>query len=475
MHSKYNLYTPRSSRNNKDDYTASADEGGIKRRSTPDCAADAHSDGCRRGTKRRCEYKEELERKRSRTDQYNNYPEVDANEFVGGPKIAVIGCGGGGNNALANLLEQTDLEHVKLIVANTDIQDLNKSKCANKIQLGPISTQGLGAGGDPRRGYLAAEESIEDIQNAIAGHHMIFCAFSAGGGTGSGAAQVVVDAAHDQNSLIICVTTTPFSFEGSRRMKVAKQCIADIEEQCDILVVVANDRVLSISNASTSMQDAFQAVDNVLAGFVSSITRIITKPGLVNIDFADVRSALYDMRARAMIGIGEAEGDNRGLNAAEQALSSPLLGDCSLKAARSVIVSVEGGKDMSLMDVNAAVERIQKEVSGDLEEDSDCRFFFGASFDDTLEGKIKVTLLAALNNPNKKSPSQHDLSNQLVEETYASKAPAEAVVANESHDTYSAVNDSGWWSRFAKNHKAPGSVSEISHSELYTQSTKKKP
>ncbi|MEY3657502.1 MAG: cell division protein FtsZ [Pseudomonadota bacterium] len=302
------------------------------------------------------------------------------------PRISVIGCGGAGGNAVANMIAN-QVQGVDFIVANTDAQALNSSAAERRIQLGLKITQGLGAGSRPEIGRAAAEEAIEQIERALEGSHMCFIAAGMGGGTGTGAAPIIAKAARDRGILTVGVVTKPFSFEGSRRMKSAEAGIAELQNHVDTLIVIPNQNLFLIANPSTTFKEAFAMADEVLQQGVRGITDLMVMPGLINLDFADVRTVMSEM-GKAMMGTGEAEGDNRAIEAAEKAIANPLLDGVSMKGAKGVIVSITGGDDMRLMEVDEAASHIKELV------DPDANIIWGSAFNDNLNGKIRVSVVA---------------------------------------------------------------------------------
>ncbi len=302
------------------------------------------------------------------------------------PKIAVIGCGGAGGNAVANMIK-AQVEGVDFIITNTDAQALNSSPAEFRIQLGPEITQGLGAGSRPEVGRAAAEETIEQVKAAIEGCHMVFIAAGMGGGTGTGAAPVIAEAAREMNILTVGVVTKPFLFEGSRRMRSADAGIEELQKHVDTLIVIPNQNLFLVANPNTTFKEAFLLADEVLQQGVRGITDLMVMPGLINLDFADVRSVMHEM-GKAMMGTGEAEGDGRALEAAEKAIANPLLDGVSMKGARGVIVSITGGDDMRLMEVDEAANHIRELV------DPDANIIWGSAFNDNLDGKIRVSVVA---------------------------------------------------------------------------------
>ncbi len=302
------------------------------------------------------------------------------------PRISVIGVGGAGGNAIGNMIA-AQVQGVDFIVANTDAQALNIAQAERRIQLGAKITQGLGAGSRPEIGKAAAEETIDQVERALEGSHMCFIAAGMGGGTGTGAAPVIAKAARDRGILTVGVVTKPFSVEGSRRMKSADAGIAELQKHVDTLIVIPNQNLFLIANPSTTFKEAFAMADEVLQQGVRGITDLMVMPGLINLDFADVRSVMGEM-GKAMMGTGEASGENRAIEAAEKAIANPLLDGVSMKGAKGVIVSIVGGEDMRLMEVDEAASHIKELV------DPDANIIWGSAFNNDLEGKIRVSVVA---------------------------------------------------------------------------------
>jgi len=302
------------------------------------------------------------------------------------PRITVIGVGGAGGNAIANMIGAS-VDGVDFIVANTDAQALNASPAERRIQLGPRITEGLGAGSRPDIGRAAAEETIAEVQEALDGVHMCFIAAGMGGGTGTGAAPVIAKAARDKGILTVGVVTKPFTFEGARRMRSADAGIEELQKHVDTLIVIPNQNLFLIANPNTTFKEAFEMADEVLQQGVRGITDLMVMPGLINLDFADVRSVMEEM-GKAMMGTGEAEGDGRALQAAEKAIANPLLDGVSMRGAKGVIVSIVGGEDMRLMEVDEAANHIRELV------DPDANIIWGSAFNDGLNGKIRVSVVA---------------------------------------------------------------------------------
>ncbi|HEX8414292.1 MAG TPA: cell division protein FtsZ, partial [Sphingomicrobium sp.] len=280
-----------------------------------------------------------------------------------------------------------DVQGVDFIVANTDAQALNASAADRRIQLGLKITQGLGAGSRPEIGRAAAEETIEEIERALEGAHMCFIAAGMGGGTGTGAAPVIAKTARDKGILTVGVVTKPFAFEGSRRGRSADSGIAELQQHVDTLIVIPNQNLFRLANSDTTFKEAFEMADEVLQQGVRGITDLMVMPGLINLDFADVRSVMGEM-GKAMMGTGEASGDNRAIEAAEKAISNPLLDGVSMKGAKGVIISITGGEDMRLMEVDEAASHIKELV------DPDANIIWGSAFNNNMEGKIRVSVVA---------------------------------------------------------------------------------
>ena len=302
------------------------------------------------------------------------------------PRITVIGVGGAGGNAIANMIN-AKIEGVDFVVVNTDAQALNNSIADNRIQLGPDMTQGLGAGARPEVGRAAAEETIAEIERSLEGVHMCFIAAGMGGGTGTGAAPVIAEAARRKGVLTVGVVTKPFLFEGTRRMRAAESGIAELQKHVDTLIVIPNQNLFLVAKAETTFKEAFQLADEVLQQGVRSITDLMVMPGLINLDFADVRSVMGEM-GKAMMGTGEGEGPNRALEAAERAIANPLLDGVSMQGAKGVIISIIGGDDMKLLEVDEAANHIRELV------DPNANIIWGSAFNPNLDGKIRVSVVA---------------------------------------------------------------------------------
>jgi len=302
------------------------------------------------------------------------------------PRITVIGVGGAGGNAVNNMIEK-QLEGVDFVVANTDAQALKGSKADRRVQLGTEVTGGLGAGSRPDVGCLAAEETLDEVLGHIEGSHMVFIAAGMGGGTGTGAAPVIAKAAKERGILTVAVVTKPFQFEGAHRMKIATGGIAELERYVDTMIVIPNQNLFRIANEKTTFADAFNMADEVLYSGVRGVTDLMVMPGLINLDFADIHSVMSEM-GKAMMGTGEAEGERRALDAAEAAISNPLLDDTSMAGAKGVLINITGGQDMTLFEADEAANRIRSEV------DADAYIIFGSTFDESLSGKIRVSVVA---------------------------------------------------------------------------------
>lgn len=311
---------------------------------------------------------------------------IPQNDLTLRPKITVVGVGGAGGNAVANMI-RAKLEGVDFIVANTDAQSLAQSLCQRRIQLGAGLTKGLGAGARPDIGRAAAEEAMRDITEQLAGSNMCFITAGMGGGTGTGAAPVVAQLAREQGILTVGVITKPFHFEGTHRMRMAESGIQELAQYVDTLIVIPNQNLFRIANEKTTFADAFRLADEVLHLGVRGVTDLMTMPGLINLDFADVQTIMSGM-GKAMMGTGEATGDNRALMAAEAAISNPLLDEVSMKGARGVLINITGGPDLTLFEVDEAANRIRDEV------DPEANIIFGSTTDPDLEGKVRISVVA---------------------------------------------------------------------------------
>ncbi|OYV26870.1 MAG: cell division protein FtsZ [Acidocella sp. 20-63-7] len=302
------------------------------------------------------------------------------------PRITVIGVGGGGCNAVNNMIT-LNLPGVDFVAANTDAQQLQRSLAEKRIQLGPHLTQGNGAGGRPEVGKASADEAADDLARHLEDTHMVFITAGMGGGTGTGAAPVIARMARERNILTVGVVTKPFAFEGKRRMRAAEEGINELQAYVDTLIVIPNQNLFKVANERTGWKEAFEMADNVLYMGVRGVTDLMVLPGIVNLDYADIRSVMSEM-GKAMMGTGEAEGEDRALRAAEAAISNPLLEDTNMKGARGLLINITGGSDVTLFEVDQAAHRIGEEV------DKDANIMFGMSLDESLAGRIRVSVVA---------------------------------------------------------------------------------
>lgn len=366
------------------------------------------------------------------------------------PRISVIGVGGGGGNAVNNMIAKK-LEGVDFIVANTDAQALANSSCERKIQLGVETTHGLGAGACPEIGRAAAEEAQAEIEKEIEGANMVFITAGMGGGTGSGAAPVVARIAKQKGILTIGVITKPFQFEGKKRYQIAEKAVEDFISSVDSIIIIPNQNLFRIADKSTTLADAFVMADNVLYSGVRSITDLMMMPGLINLDFADIKSIMQD-KGKAIMGTGEAEGEDRAIKAAEQALSNPLLDDSNMNGAKGVLINITGGTDITLFEIDEAANRIKEEV------DEDANIIFGSSFDENLAGKIRVSIVATgiddVNAPRAKTVQEKHQN--YLEESYTK----ESSLPNTPNDEI----DSNL-AKFAANITPESIKEEVPHSE----------
>lgn len=302
------------------------------------------------------------------------------------PRITVLGVGGAGGNAVNNMIAK-ELQGVDFVVANTDAQALVRAKTDRRVQLGAEVTEGLGAGSRPDVGRIAAEESLDKVMSELDGAHMVFIAAGMGGGTGTGAAPAIAKAAKERGILTVAVVTKPFQFEGSHRMRIAEAGIQDLESFVDTLIIIPNQNLFRIANENTTFADAFAMADEVLYSGVRGVTDLMTMPGLINLDFADIRSVMGEM-GKAMMGTGEANGERRAMEAAEAAINNPLLDDSSMQGAKGVLINITGGMDITLFEVDEAANRIRDEV------DSDAHIIIGSAFDKDLDGLMRVSVVA---------------------------------------------------------------------------------
>ena len=326
------------------------------------------------------------------------------------PKISVIGIGGAGGNAVNTMISEK-IENIDFLVANTDGQALSRSLTSKQIQLGKSITLGLGAGSDAETGKKAAEESIEEIIAELSDVNMLFITTGMGGGTGSGAAPVIAKAAREKGILTVAVVTKPFDFEGKKRMDVADKSLSLLKENVDTLIVIPNQNLFKIANEKTTFAEAFKMADDVLYQGICGITNLITNPGMINLDFADIKTVMANM-GNAMMGTGESSGENRAKNAAQAALNNPLLDDTNIKGARSILLNIQGGPDMALFEVDEAASKIRNEV------DENANIIFGSSIDNNLEGIIKVSVVATGINRNE---NQNYFENEIDKDQLISK------------------------------------------------------
>ena len=322
------------------------------------------------------------------------------------PRIMVIGVGGAGCNAVNNMIN-CNLDGVNFLVANTDSQTLENSLAKHKIQLGHDITKGLGAGAKPQVGMEAALEAADEIRDLLDGANMLFITAGMGGGTGTGAAPVIARIAQEMGILTVGVATKPFDFEGKQRMRIAEEGAAELQKYVGTLIMIPNQNLFCIANEKTTFSDAFKLADDVLYSGVRGITDLIVVPGLINLDFADIRTVMGEM-GKAMMGTGEADGDNRAITAAEKAISNPLLDDVTMQGAKQVLINITAGPDLTLFEIDEAVNRIREEV------DDEANIHFGAAFDNDMEGKIRVSVVAtgidgdAFEMANPESPIQRE-------------------------------------------------------------------
>src|SRR5690554_4986159 len=302
------------------------------------------------------------------------------------PRITVFGVGGAGGNAVNNMIEK-QLDGVTFVVANTDAQALSQSHAESRVQLGPNVTEGLGAGAKPAIGAQAAEETIEDIVDHLMGAHMCFITAGMGGGTGTGAAPIIAQAAREMGILTVGVVTKPFQFEGSKRMRQADEGVETLQKVVDTLIIIPNQNLFRIANEKTTFTEAFAMADDVLYQGVKGVTDLMVRPGLINLDFADVRAVMDEM-GKAMMGAGEATGENRAQEAAERAIANPLLDEISLTGAKGVLINITGGYDMTLFELDEAANKIRENV------DPDANIIVGSTLDTSMEGKMRVSVVA---------------------------------------------------------------------------------
>ncbi len=350
------------------------------------------------------------------------------------PRITVFGVGGAGGNAVNNMIEK-NLDGAEFVVANTDAQALSQSQAPKKLQLGERITEGLGAGAKPEVGNAAATESIDAIIDHLSGAHMCFITAGMGGGTGTGAAPVIANAAREMGVLTVGVVTKPFQFEGARRMKQAEAGVEELQKVVDTLIIIPNQNLFRLANENTTFTDAFSMADDVLYQGVKGVTDLMVRPGIINLDFADVRSVMDEM-GKAMMGTGEASGDERAKKAAELAIANPLLDEISLKSAKGVLINITGSTDMTLFELDEAANRIREEV------DPDAHIIVGSTLDPELDG-LRVSVVATgidveegeVSTPNSRRPMREPLKPQPLPEVEA----AEDASATEVEDTPAAA------------------------------------
>ncbi|MBT8454935.1 MAG: cell division protein FtsZ [Rhodobacteraceae bacterium] len=339
------------------------------------------------------------------------------------PRITVFGVGGAGGNAVNNMIEK-NLDGVEFVVANTDAQALSQSASSSRIQMGVKVTEGLGAGARPSVGAAAAEETIEEIVDHLAGAHMCFITAGMGGGTGTGAAPIIAQAARELGVLTVGVVTKPFQFEGAKRMRQAEDGVEILQKMVDTLIIIPNQNLFRLANEKTTFTEAFSMADDVLYQGVKGVTDLMVRPGLINLDFADVRAVMDEM-GKAMMGTGEGEGEDRAIQAAEKAIANPLLDEISLKGARGVLINITGGTDLTLFELDEAANRIREEV------DADANIIVGSTLDTAMEGAMRVSVVATGIDAN---VSAHDnpvprrsMAEPLTQTTSIETAPEEAV------------------------------------------------
>jgi cell division protein FtsZ len=354
------------------------------------------------------------------------------------PRITVLGVGGAGGNAVNNMIS-SHLEGVEFVVANTDAQALAQSKAERRIQLGTHVTAGLGAGASPEVGRAGAEESLDEIMEQLAGSHMVFITAGMGGGTGTGAAPVIARAVREMGILVVGVVTKPFAFEGDKRMRTAERGILDLQQFVHTLIVIPNQNLFRVANDRTTFAQAFAMADEVLHAGVRGVTDLIVMPGLINLDFADIKSVISEM-GKAMMGTGEAEGEDRAQKAADMAISNPLLDDVSMKGAKGVLINITGGPDLMLFEVEQAANRIRAEV------DPDANIIFGNTILDEMEGRIRVSVVATgidaeqLKIPEKVQPLRPHIKPVAIKPEPRIE-PVRPAVANVVHRQHEAIAD----------------------------------
>ncbi len=341
------------------------------------------------------------------------------------PRITVFGVGGAGGNAVNNMIEK-ELEGVEFVVANTDAQALQQGKAPSKIQMGVKVTEGLGAGARPSVGAAAAEETIEEIVDHLAGAHMCFITAGMGGGTGTGAAPIIAQAARELGVLTVGVVTKPFQFEGAKRMKQAEDGVDALQKVVDTLIIIPNQNLFRLANEKTTFTEAFSMADDVLYQGVKGVTDLMVRPGLINLDFADVRAVMDEM-GKAMMGTGESDGEDRAVQAAEKAIANPLLDEISLRGAKGVLINITGAHDLTLFELDEAANRIREEV------DPEANIIVGSTLDTSMEGRMRVSVVATgidATEELKEIPHpRRSLAEPLSSEKLSPEAPAAEQVA----------------------------------------------
>ncbi|WP_457650099.1 cell division protein FtsZ [Profundibacter sp.] len=347
------------------------------------------------------------------------------------PRITVFGVGGAGGNAVNNMIEK-ELDGVEFVVANTDAQALQQSNAAAKIQMGVKVTEGLGAGARPSVGAAAAEETIESIVDHLAGAHMCFITAGMGGGTGTGAAPIIAQAARELGVLTVGVVTKPFQFEGGKRMKQAEEGVEALQKVVDTLIIIPNQNLFRLANEKTTFTEAFSMADDVLYQGVKGVTDLMVRPGLINLDFADVRAVMDEM-GKAMMGTGEGEGEDRAVQAAEKAIANPLLDEISLRGAKGVLINITGGYDLTLFELDEAANRIREEV------DAEANIIVGSTLDTSMEGMMRVSVVATgidAVDVNSDMPLPRRSLAEPLKQPEASEAPAAAVASKASEPSF---------------------------------------
>ncbi len=390
------------------------------------------------------------------------------------PQITVLGVGGSGGNAVNNMIN-SNLEGVDFVIANTDAQALQNSSCKKKIQLGVQSTRGLGAGMRPDLGRQAAEETLNEIGQMLEGSHMLFIAAGMGGGTGTGAAPVIAQLAREKGILTVGVVTKPFHFEGSKRMELADKGLEELQQYVDTLLTIPNQNLFRIANEKTTFADAFKMADDVLYAGVRGVTDLMVQPGLINLDFSDVKTVMSEM-GKAMMGTGEASGEGRAIAAAEAAIANPLIDDVSLKGAKGLIINITGGSDITLYEVDEAANRIKQEV------DEEANIIYGTTCDDRLEGLVRVSIVATgidANSVLSAKPLTNINSNTISIDnsvyTEHSDNNEEVKLSNESNEEFALDNIDSETNSLSENDTISESlenrIEDVSSKEILTQNS----